>query len=190
MNQFTSGFERARLIGLFFFVATGSLGLVRADEPPGWAPRTVVVKRMRPAYVRSSGAPLGTFYPTPQVMIGGAYPTAGGGYTPLESYGDATLPLYGPISAFRVSTAPVLSYTRGYDGQTRVVETNSFSYPNLPSMSPVVYPTESNYYWGPRTPRTPRWGSSRHQLDRSELTFCPSSLLIYPLSVASRNVLL
>ena len=115
---------------------------------------------MRPAYVRNSGATLGTFMPTPQIMIGGAYPTASGGLSPLDIYGDATLPLYGPISAFRVSTAPVLSYTRGYDGQTRLIETNSFSYPNLPSVSPVVYPTEANYYWGPRTPRTPRWGSS------------------------------
>jgi hypothetical protein len=160
VNQFASASVSARVVGLCFIVVTGSLGVVRADDPRGCAPRTVVVKRMRPAYVQSSGAPLGTFYPTPVVMIGGAYPTASTGYSPLESYGDTAFALYGPLSAFRVSTAPVLTYTRGYDGQTRAVETNSFSYPNLPSMSPVVYPTEANYYWGPRTPRTPRWGSS------------------------------
>jgi hypothetical protein len=160
VNQFASASVSARVVVLCFIVVTGSLGVVRADDPRGCAPRTVVVKRMRPAYVQSSGAPLGTFYPTPVVMIGGAYPTASTGYSPLESYGDTAFALYGPLSAFRVSTAPVLTYTRGYDGQTHAVETNSFSYPNLPSMSPVVYPTEANYYWGPRTPRTPRWGSS------------------------------
>jgi hypothetical protein len=138
----------------------GSSGAVRADDPSRCAPRTVVVKRMRPAYVQSSGAPLGTFFPTPLVMIGGGYPTNTGGYSPLESYGETTLSLFGPVSAFRTSTAPVLVYSRGYDGQTRLMETNSISYPNLPSMSPVVYPTEGNYYWGPRNPRTPRWGSS------------------------------
>ena len=90
----------------------------------------------------------------------GTIPTGSAGYSPLGIYGDQTSALYGPMSAFRVSTAPVLGYSRGYDGQIRAVEANSFSYPNLPSLSPVVYPTESNYYWGPEAPRTPRWGSS------------------------------
>jgi hypothetical protein len=78
----------------------------------------------------------------------------------MDMYGDQTLSLYGPLSPLRVSTAPVLAYTRGYDGRIEVVETNSFSYPNLPELSPVVYPTEKNYFYGPRVPRTPRWGSS------------------------------
>ena len=160
MNQFVCNLVRAFVVGLAFVTTLAASGVARADDPSRCAPRTVVVSRARPTYRQSSGAPLGTFYPTPQIMVGGAYPTAGGGYSPLEIYGDATLPLYGPISAFRVSTAPVLTYSRGYDGQTRLVETNSFSYPNLPSVSPVVYPTESNYYWGPRSSRTPRWGSS------------------------------
>ena len=77
-----------------------------------------------------------------------------------DIYGDQTLSLYGPLSPLRVSTAPVLGYTRGYDGQIRLTEANSFSYPNLPDLSPVVYPTEANYYYGPRVNRTPRWGSS------------------------------
>jgi hypothetical protein len=160
VNPFACASVRACVVGLSFCLTIGAIGPVRADDPSRCAPRTVVVTRMRPAYVQSSGATLGTFMPTPQIMVGGAFPTASGGYSPLGIYGDATLPMYGPISAFRVSTAPVLTYTRGYDGQTRLIETNSFSYPNLPSVSPVVYPTESNYYWGPRTPRTPRWGSS------------------------------
>ena len=124
------------------------------------AERKVVVTRARPRYVQSSSATLGTFQPTPYIMVGGNLSDGQRGLLSTGIYGDATLPLYGPISAFRVSTAPVLAYTRGYDGQVRVVEANSFSYPNLPSMSPVVYPTEANYYWGPRVPRTPRWGSS------------------------------
>ena len=78
----------------------------------------------------------------------------------MNIYGDQTLTLYGPLSAFRVSTAPVLGYTRGYDGQLRVTEANSFSYPNQPELSPVVYPTESNYFYGPRVNKTPRWGSN------------------------------
>jgi hypothetical protein len=92
-------------------------------------------------------------------MVGGSHPT-GSGYTPNNTYGDSSLSLYGPLSPLRVSTAPILSYARGYDGRVRLIETNSFSYPNLPEVSPVVYPNEGNYYYGPRVVRTPRWGSS------------------------------
>ena len=151
---------RAFIVGFVFIQAMGVTGSVRADEPARCVERKVVYTRARPRYVQSSSPTLGTFQPTPYVMIGGNYPTGSVGYSPLEMYGDTALPLYGPMSAFRASTAPVLIYSRGYDGQTRLVEANSFSYPNFPSMSPVVYPTESNYYWGPRVPRTPRWGSS------------------------------
>jgi hypothetical protein len=160
MNRIVCARARALAVSIVFTQVLGVIGLVRADDPTCCVERKVVVTRSRPRYVQSSNATLGNFRPTPYVMIGGAYPTASGGYSPLGIYGDSTLPLYGPISAFRVSTAPVLAYSRGYDGQVRVVEANSFSYPNLPSMSPVVYPTESNYYWGPRVSRTPRWGSS------------------------------
>jgi hypothetical protein len=108
-----------------------------------------------------SSAPttLGTFTPTPYIWVAGSHPT-GTGYSPLGIYGDQTLSLYGPLSPMRMATAPILVHTRGYDGQTQVAETNSFSYPNLPSISPVVYPNESNYYYGPRVNRTPPWGSS------------------------------
>ena len=92
-------------------------------------------------------------------MVGGSHPT-GSGYSPMNTYGDQTLSLYGPLSPLRVSTAPVLSYTRGYDGRVHLVETNSFSYPNLPDISPVVYPTEAIITMGRGCTRTPRWGSS------------------------------
>jgi hypothetical protein len=153
---------RARaLVVVFAFIQTLEvIGSVRADDPALYAVRRVVVTRARPRYVQNASATLGTFQPTPYVIIGGNYPTGSVGYSPGEMYGDTALSLYGPLSAFRVSTAPVLAYSRGYDGQTRLVEANSFSYPNFPGMSPVVYPTEANYYWGPRVPRTPRWGSS------------------------------
>jgi hypothetical protein len=160
MNRIVSARARSLAVGFIVIQVTGVIGLVRADDPTPCVDRKVVVTRSRPRYVQSASATLGVFRPTPYIMVGGAYPTASGGYSPLGIYGDSTLPLYGPMSAFRVSTAPVLAYSRGYDGQVHVVEANSFSYPNLPSLSPVVYPTESNYYWGPRVNRTPRWGSS------------------------------
>jgi hypothetical protein len=102
---------------------------------------------------------LGTFYPTPYVIIRGNNPT-GGGYAPLGIFGEQTLDVYGPLSVFRTSSAPILGYVRGYDGQTRLVEGYSFSNPNLPILSPVRYPTEANYYYGPRVVRQTLSGSS------------------------------
>jgi hypothetical protein len=160
MNRIIHAAARAIVVGFAFIQTMGTIGAVRADDPTNCGRRTVVVTRARPRYVQNPSATLGTFQPTPYLMVGGAFPAASGGYSPLGIYGDATLALYGPLSPLRVSTAPVLTYSRGYDGQIRAVEANSFSYPNLPSISPVVYPTEANYYWGPRVPRTPRWGSS------------------------------
>jgi hypothetical protein len=160
MIRIVRALARTIVVGLTLIQTIGVTGSVRGDDPTRCVKRKAVVTRARPSYVQSSSATLGTFQPTPYVVIGGDYPTGSVGYSPLEMYGDTALSLYGPLSAFRASTAPVLAYSRGYDGQTRLVEANSFSYPNFPSMSPVVYPTESNYYWGPRAPRTPRWGSN------------------------------
>jgi hypothetical protein len=84
----------------------------------------------------------------------------GGGYSPLEIYGDQTLALYGPLSPLRTSTAPVLTYVRGYDGRTRLTEAASFSTPNLPALSPVRYPTVGNYYYGPRVRPNLPWGTN------------------------------
>ena len=71
------------------------------------------VTSVRPANLisRSTGT-LGTFVPTPHIMVRGNG-TAGGGYSPLGTFGDTTMSLYGPLSALRSTAAPVLTYTRG-----------------------------------------------------------------------------
>ena len=114
---------------------------------------------MQPCVAPRRSSTLGTFYPTPVITVQGNSPI-GAGYSPLQIYGDQTLSLYGPLSPFRTMTAPVLTYVRGYDGQTTVSEAISFSNPNLPVLSSVRYPTEANYYYGPRRPRSLPWGSN------------------------------
>jgi hypothetical protein len=160
MIRIARSIARCFVVGFALIPTLGVTESVRADDPARCVERKIVVTRARPQYMQRSNGTLGTFTPTPYVMIGGNYPTGSVGYSPNEMYGDTALSLYGPLSAFRASTAPVMVYSRGYDGQTRLIEANSFSSPNFPSMSPVVYPTEANYYWGPRAPRTPRWGSN------------------------------
>ncbi len=141
-------------------IALGTAEIAGAQQPVYCAPAPpVAVTRARPVYPRNPNSTLGTFGPTPYIMVGGDYPT-GRGYSPLDIYGDQTLAIYGPMSPLRGATAPVRGYARGYDGRLTVIETNSFSNPNLPSISPIVYPTEANYYYGPRVSRVPRWGSS------------------------------
>ncbi len=142
--------------GLFAAVGIGRAALA-GDVWVRWSPRPVVVTRARPAYPPTST--LGTFYPTPYMVVRGNNPV-GGGYSPLGIYGDQTMSLYGPFSPLRSRTAPVRSYVRGYDGRIYVSEGNSFSNPNLPDLSPVVYPTEANNYFGPRVSRTPPWWSN------------------------------
>ncbi len=110
------------------------------------------------AYAPSPARPatLGTFYVTPYITVRGNWP-AGGGYSPLDQFGDATMAMYGPHSSFRATSAPVLSYSRGYDGRTVILEGTSFSTPLLPSLSPVVYPTQAIYFFAPRASTTPPW---------------------------------
>jgi hypothetical protein len=122
--------------------------------------------RRRPApvtyYRRTSAispAPLGTFAPTPMVMVRSDSPT-GSGFSPLGQSGDATMAIYGPLSPFRATAAPVLTYTRGYDGTIVAVPGSSFSTPNLPTLSSVVYPTQSTNYFGPRVLKSPPWWAS------------------------------
>ena len=126
---------------------------------------------MRPAYVQSSSATLGTFHPTPYVMIGGDYPTASAGYSPLEIYGDTTLPLYGPMSAFRVSTAPVLDL---YPGLRRPDPRDRGEFIFLSQSSVAVAGRLSDrveLLLGTADAPNTSLGVQRHQLDRSELTF-------------------
>jgi hypothetical protein len=135
------------------------VGSVLAGEPPRRVGRTIAVTRAQPCPAPRPTSSLGTFYPTPYITVRGNIPL-GGGYSPLEIYGDQTLALYGPLSPLRVSTAPVLTYVRGYDGRTHLTEASSFSNPNLPILSPVRYPTVGNYFYGPRVIRTTPWGSN------------------------------
>jgi hypothetical protein len=102
---------------------------------------------------------LGTFYPTPYMSVRGNAPT-GGGYSPLGTYGDQNLVLYGPLSSLRASSAPVLTYVRGYDGVVYPTQGTAISYPNLPPASRVVYPTRGSSFYGFRESGTPPWWSN------------------------------
>lgn len=124
----------------------------RAGGPHGRARRarpvvpTAVVAPAPVAPMQTSG-----FYTTPMVLIrGSGY--AGGGFTPLGQYGPYSMSYFGPFSAFRATAAPVAGYARGYDGLYRPTVARTFSTPNQPYMSPVVYPTQSTHVDGPRRP--------------------------------------
>jgi len=111
--------------------------------------------------------PLGTFQPTPYIMVRGNWP-AGGGYSPLETYGDQSMSVYGPLSPLRSVAAPVMMYSRGYDGRVYASPATSFSTPNLPGLSPVIYPTSASYYYAPRVNRTPpQWTSGFNWIDQN-----------------------
>jgi hypothetical protein len=120
------------------------------------------VSRVDPVY----GSHLGTFYPTPAVGIIGNYPN-GVGYSPLGIYGDHAMSLYGPFSAFRTTTAPVVIYTRGYDGVVRPGESISTSTPMLPLLSPLSYPTRANNYYAPRVRDNPAQDSAINWIDHN-----------------------
>ena len=111
-----------------------------AQECPGPCPQP----RLAPASSGICAGPcsptLGTFEPTPYLMVRGNG-TTGGGYSPLDVYGDQSMTLYGPLSALRATSAPVTTYSRGYDGRIYAGPGTSFSTPNLPGLSPVIYPT-------------------------------------------------
>lgn len=140
-------------------VATPAPVAVAAPVPTSTAvPAPGPVAGYTPIVAPSAPPTLGTFYPTPTMVVRGNYPT-GGGYSPNSSYGDTSLDIYGPLSALRYTAAPVLTYARGYDGRPVVLEGTSFSTPNLPGNSPVVYPTQATYFFAPRTINnsTPPW---------------------------------
>ena len=75
-------------------------------------------------------------------------------------YGESTMALYGPFSSLRSTAAPLITYSRGYDGRTVIHEGTSFSTPNLPEATPVIYPTQATYYYGFRESGDPPWWSS------------------------------
>jgi hypothetical protein len=142
------------LFAFVFFQATGAVGPALADHRVRRTRHTVVATPARMVCAPSTNTTLGIFRPTPYIMVGGDNPI-GGGYSPMGIHGDNTMALYGPFSPFRATTAPVLTYVRGYDGQIRLSDGISFSYPNSPDLSPVIYPTTANNYYGPRVNRTP-----------------------------------
>jgi hypothetical protein len=108
---------------------------------------------------------LGTFEPTPYIMVGGAAPVSGG-YSPLGTYGDTTLSINGPVSPFRSVSAPVVTYSRGYDGILRPVQGTTTTTPNLPRLSPFAYPTRRNNYYAPRSsPPMSQYTSAVNWLD-------------------------
>jgi hypothetical protein len=89
---------------------------------------------------------LGTFNPTPVVSIRGSG-VAGGGYSTSDYYGFGnSLTIFGPLSAFRQTAAPVNTVVRGYDGAPTLVQGTGFSNPMQPNLSPFVYPTRANNY--------------------------------------------
>jgi hypothetical protein len=149
---------RIVLFAVVFFEATGAVGPVLAGHRARRTARPVVVTQNRPVPVLSTNTTLGIFRPTPYIMVRGNFPV-GGGYSPSLA-GDGSMALYGPFSPFRATTASVLTYVRGYDGQIRLSEATAFSYPNLPALSPVIYPTEASNYYAPRLNRTPPSQSS------------------------------
>lgn len=165
--------NRRRLATAFAVVLVVCAGFeVRAQGP--WPPGAIVAPgppvRVAPGAViarppvthasetaiRPPGRLLGTFYPEPTVNIMGSNDVRGG-YAPLDMYGLTPLALYGPTSVYRVKTAPVLTYTRGYDGLLRPSVGVSLSYPNYPIASPVVYPTRANSTVRPLSSRVPPW---------------------------------
>jgi hypothetical protein len=146
---------------LAFAVAVLAIGDTPAQA--GWPfskrPRQATPRVAVPTTYVTDNAPtpmLGTFYPTPYMTVRGNWPV-GGGYSPLGAEGDQTLALYGPLSPLRATTAPVITYTRGYDGRLVPTPAIGFSYPNLPAASPVIYPTQASNYYGFRETRTPPW---------------------------------
>jgi hypothetical protein len=120
------------------------------------ARRTVIAERARPVYPTDStySSQLGTFNPSPAIMVQGNYPV-GGGYAPLGIFGDQNMSLYGPFSGLRTTTAPVITYVRGYDGVVRPSEGVTATYPNLPRLAPLAYPTRANHYYAPRILESP-----------------------------------
>src|SRR5262249_23759681 len=117
MLRTNASMARQALLGVSLILTAGALSSTAGEHHFRRARRPAVVqpvptvRRIDPVY----GDRLGTFYPTPAVVVQGNYPF-GGGYSPLGIFGDTSMSLFGPLSSFRMTTAPVLTYTRGYDG--------------------------------------------------------------------------
>jgi hypothetical protein len=168
MSRTNASIARPALLGAVLVMSVGTLTTSAGERHFRRARRPVMVqpvptvRRFDPVY----GDRQNTFFPTPAVVVQGNYP-AGGGYSPLGMFGDQSLSLYGPLSSFRTATAPILTYTRGYDGVVSPVEAITTSYPNLPRLAPVVYPTRANNYYAPRIIDHPGQDSAINWLDQN-----------------------
>ena len=151
-------------IGLGGFLAATA----EAGSPRGRRVRGVVPTAARTPAPGALAPGLGSFYSTPYITVRGNFPV-GGGYSPLEEYGDSTMALYGPFSPLRSVTAPVMTYSRGYDGRPRLNDATTTTTPNLKELSPISYPTRSNtYYFGRRQSATPpQWDNDINYLDQN-----------------------
>lgn len=166
MNRFVPG--RLAPVALGFLLVGWLAAGVEAGGPFRRARRAaVVVSPTAQVVARPPERMLGTFYPDPLIPIAGnGY--VGAGYSPMDMYGPNTLSLDGPISPFRSTAAPVLTYERGYDGRVRPTTHTSFSYPNRPDIGPVVYPTRGNYFWGFNNSGTPpQWDRALNWIDQN-----------------------
>jgi hypothetical protein len=134
--------------------------------------QTVVVSPVQTVVSRPTNVPrdpiLGTFYPTPYMTVRGNMPT-GGGYSPLGIGGeDSSLDVYGPLSSLRSVAAPIVTYSRGYNGAITASEGTTFTTPFLPSASPAIYPTRGQNFYGFRTqPTPPQWDSPINWIDQN-----------------------
>ena len=133
------------------------LVLIGSSTPPAMAGGRLFRRRERVVVETVAPAPrpqdrlaptgmLGTFVPTPTVvirdngLIGGGYSTSN-----FSGFGNA-LSIFGPLSAFRQTSAPVNTVVRGYDGVPTTVRGTGFSNPLQPALSPFVYPTRASNY--------------------------------------------
>jgi hypothetical protein len=153
--------SKRRSLGLLLLM----IGLAWGAHP-GWSEAGWPQRRAREVVVTPtsqvrpySRPPIGTFVPAPYIYVRGNG-TSGGGYSPMGMYGPDNLALQGPFSPMRSIAAPVLVYNRGFDGVVRPSVETSFSNPNMPRLSPVVYPTRANNVNGFRSTTTPPWWDS------------------------------
>src|SRR5271166_3451730 len=100
-------FSRCSFVFGFGIVASlfVPLEVANAQESLGYRPVRPLAAGMSPVCDRPIASTLGTFEPTPYIMVRGNWPS-GGGYSPLETYGDQSMALYGPLSPLRAVAAP------------------------------------------------------------------------------------
>jgi hypothetical protein len=143
----------------------GSAATTQAQDPY----RRYVPAAAAAVCVPPSGpSQLGTFTPDRTLFIGGPIqPTVGP--TTLGMFGPDVGSVIGPLSALRETAAPVLTYSRGYDGTLVPSMGTSFSNPNLPGLSPIKYPTRANIAPGPgpRIQRPRYWPPATNWIDQN-----------------------